>query len=75
MTERDFIREIEKKVDLEFENDEHDNTLDEETKERRRILKKQMKKILYERHGILYESFKKGDEKIEQEKEPLLLNS
>jgi hypothetical protein len=32
ITERDFILEIDKKVDLDFANDENDESLDEDTK-------------------------------------------
>ena len=52
---------------------EREENLDEETKERRKILKKEMKKMLYERYDLYYHSFKIDDEKIEQEKEPLLI--
>jgi|LakMenE01Jun11ns_1017448.scaffolds.fasta_scaffold9207626_1 hypothetical protein len=41
-------------MDLDFANDENDESLDEDTKEKIRFLKKHMKKILYERQGILY---------------------
>ena len=36
-------------------------------------MKKVMKKMLYERHDLKYQSFKIDVEKIEQEKEPLLI--
>ena len=75
ITERDFILEIDKKVDLDFANDENDESLDEDTKQKRRFLKKHMKKILYERQGIFYQSIKESVKEIEHKEKPLLIDA
>ena len=70
-----MIREVQHELDLESESDEEYKNLDEEAKERKRIMKKQIKKMLCERKGIVYQSFKEIDEESKQEKEPLLINT
>ena len=70
-----MIREVQHELDLESESDEEYKNLDEEAKERKRIMKKQIKKMLCERKGIVYQSFKESDEESKQEKEPLLINT
>ena len=74
-TESELIREVQYELDLESESDEEYKNLDEEAKERKRIMKKQIKKMLCERKGIVYQSFKESDEESKQEKEPLLINT
>ena len=70
-----MIREVQHELDIESESDEEYKNLDEEAKERKRIMKKQIKKMLCERKGIVYQSFKENDEESKQEKEPLLINT
>ena len=70
-----MIREVQHELDIESESDEEYKNLDEEAKERKRIMKKQIKKMLCERKGIVYQSFKEIDEESKQEKEPLLINT
>lgn len=67
-SESELIREVQHELDLESESEEEEKNLDEEAKERKRIMKKQIRKMLCERKGQVYQSFNEGDQEKKKEK-------